>query len=441
VAAGENGLSLEPEVFAMRAPKKAALLTIAALSLIALVGCSTAPSSSSTTASSKEKVTLTMWGFAALDKTLVAKYEKEHPNITIQSKISDYDASHQTLLTALAAGKGPDIGQIAIDYMGEFVDTPGAFVDLKKFGAASLKKDYLNWRWAGGVATNGAVVGIPTDVGGMAIAYRTDLFKAAGLPTDPAAVSALWPTWEAYIATGKKYVAATGKKFVDSGKSIFRASSNQGNLKYVNAKGKPVFESNPVIKNAWKYGTETIADGLSANVATYSAQWNAALAQGGIATLPAPAWMLGSIQQQAPDTKGLWNIATLPGVSGNDGGSFLTIPKNAPHAQQAYDFITWLEAPAQQLTQFKESSDFPATPSLYTNPTLLALKNPFFQDAPVGKIYINSLKAVVGHPVGPKDRIIENEYENGLGRVDSGSQSADASYKQTIAAANADLAG
>ena len=51
-------------------------------------------------------------------------YEKEHPGIKMQTKISDYDASHQTLLTALAAGNGPDIAQIAIDYMAEFVAHP-----------------------------------------------------------------------------------------------------------------------------------------------------------------------------------------------------------------------------------------------------------------------------------------------------------------------------
>ena len=55
-------------------------------------------------------------------------------------------------------------------------------------------------------ADGSSVIGIPTDVGGMALCYRTDLFKAAGLPTDPAAVSALWPTWDDFIKTGQAYV-------------------------------------------------------------------------------------------------------------------------------------------------------------------------------------------------------------------------------------------
>ena len=45
------------------------------------------------------------------------------------------------------------------------------------------------------IAPNGALIGLGTDVGGLAICYRRDLFAKAGLPTDRAAVSKLWPNW------------------------------------------------------------------------------------------------------------------------------------------------------------------------------------------------------------------------------------------------------
>jgi cellobiose transport system substrate-binding protein len=413
-------------------------IVIAALAVGPLVACSPG-SSSQNTSSTGDKVTLESWGFADLPKTLVAQYEKDHPNITITNKISDYDASHQSLLTALAAGRGPDIAQIAIDYMGEFVATPAAFTDLRQYGADSLKSQFLDWRWNGGVASSGEVVGIPTDVGGMAIAYRTDLFAKAGLPTDPAAVSALWPTWPDYIATGKKYVAATHKKFIDSGKAVFRAESNQGDLKYVDAEGKPVQDTNPQIRRAWDDGVATIDAGLSANLATYTPQWDAALASGGISTLIAPAWMLAQIVQQAPATKGKWNIAKLPGGAGNDGGSFLAVAKKAKHPKEAYDFIKWLTAPAQQLALFKENQTFPSANGLYADPAVLGLTNPFFGSAKIGQIYIDSVKAVKPHPVGAKDRIVENRFENGIGRVDQGVQKPDAAWDQTLSEAKREL--
>jgi cellobiose transport system substrate-binding protein len=412
----------------MKPSKAMSVLAIAVLGVTALAGCSSSKKSSA----SGGNVTLEMWGFSDLSKSLVSEYEKSHPGITIHSKISDYDASHQTLLTALASGRGPDIAQIAIDYMGEFVANPSTFTDLRQYGAETLKPDYIDWRWNGGVASDGTIVGIPTDVGGMAVAYRTDLFQKAGLPTSPAAVGALWPTWQGYLDAGRKYVAATHKKFIDSGKAIFRAESNQGDMKYVDASGKPIYDTNPQIKTAWDDGVAAIKGGLSDNVATYTPQWDAALANGGIATLIAPAWMLSQIVQQAPQTKSKWNIAALPGGAGNDGGSFLAIAKHAAHPKEAYDFITWLEAPAQQLTLFKENQTFPATPSLYNEAAVQGLTNPFFGDAQIGKIYIDSVKAVKPHPVGPKDRIIENQFENGIGRVDQGIQDAGGAWTQTM---------
>ncbi|MGW1209496.1 ABC transporter substrate-binding protein [Streptomyces sp. NPDC002499] len=417
--------------------RRAMSLAITALGGTALAACS----SDSGSSSSSSRVTLNMWGFADLSKTLVKQYEQAHPNVKIQTKISDYDASHQTLLTALASGRGPDIAQIAIDYMGEFVAHASVFTDLRKLGAESLKSQYLSWRWDGGVASDGSIVGIPTDVGGMAIAYRTDLFAKAGLPTDPAAVGALWPTWDDYIATGKKYVAASGKKFIDSGKAVFRAESNQGDLKYVDAAGKPVYDTNPQIRKSWQDGVAAIDAGLSANVATYTPQWDTAVANGTISTLIVPAWMLTQVEQQAPATKGKWNIAVLPGKVGNDGGSFLAIPKHAPHAQQAYDFIKWLEAPAQQLALFKENNTFPTVPALYTDPAVTQFTSPFFSNAPVGKIYIASVQGMKAHPVGAQDRIVENQFENGLGRVDQGSQSGAKSWSQVMSDVKRELQG
>lgn len=414
--------------------QKHQVIAVAAAAIIgsgALAGCG----SSSDDGASSGHVTLQMWGFANLSKPLVEQYQREHPNITIDTKISDYDAAHQTLTTALAAGKVPDIAQIAIDFMGEFVGNPSTFTDLRDYGAQDLSGQFLDWRWKGGVAKDGEVVGIPTDVGGMAVAYRTDLFQAAGLPTDPTEVSALWPTWDGYITAGQTYVRATGKKFVDSGKSIYRAESNQGDQKYTGADGKPVYESNPVIKAAWDDGTKAIEAGLSANLGSFTPQWNAAMANGGIATMIAPAWMLGVIQQQAPGTNGKWNIASLPGTSGNDGGSFLAVPKKADHAKEAYEFIRWLESPENQLALFKENNTFPSAPALYDEPAVRDYTNPFFGGAPVGKIYTASVKAVRPFPIGPKDRLIEQQFENAMYSVDQGKAAPDEAWQTALAGA------
>ena len=39
------------------------------------------------------------------------------------------------------------------------------------------------------------------------MAYRTDVFEAAGLPTDPDEVAELIPTWDQFIEVGEQVLA------------------------------------------------------------------------------------------------------------------------------------------------------------------------------------------------------------------------------------------
>ena len=74
------------------------------------------------------------------------------------------------------------------------------------------------------------------------------MFAKAGLPTDRAAVSKLWPTWQAYIATGKRYQAKApkGTFFFDSGSNVYNAMVGQLNPAYYNASGNLIAASNRV---------------------------------------------------------------------------------------------------------------------------------------------------------------------------------------------------
>lgn len=122
----------------------------------------------------------------------------------------------------------------------------------------------------------------------------------------------------------------------------------------------------------------SVEAGLVANIEPFAEGWNAAMSNGDFAVLTAPAWMTAYIQNQVPDTEGNW-VAALPEGGGNWGGSHLTIPASSEHQQEAYDFISWLLAPEQQLTVFEENGNFPSTPALYgdaAHPGLLQLLLP-----------------------------------------------------------------
>ena len=76
------------------------------------------------------------------------------------------------------------------------------FVNLLDQGAGELQGNFLPWKWEQALTADGQLLGLGTDVGSMAMCYRRDLFEKAGLPTERDQVSALWPDWDQFIATG-----------------------------------------------------------------------------------------------------------------------------------------------------------------------------------------------------------------------------------------------
>jgi cellobiose transport system substrate-binding protein len=148
--------------------------------------------------------------------------------------------------------------------------------------------------------------------------------------------------------------------------------------------------------------------------------------------LACPAWMMGYIQGQAPDTKGKWDVAAIPGGGGNWGGSFLTIPKQGKNQAAAWDFINWAVQPAQQITIFKNIGNLPSQPALYADPAIVDFKNPFFSDAPVGKIFSDTAKNLTPQYLGKKSGPVRVAVENVLRKVEQGKTKGDAAWQEAV---------
>ena len=402
--------------------KAIAAVVMFAIAAVGVTGCSSN--------SANEKISLTFgdWGDMGF-KDLFTQYHKLHPNITIVEKSSEYNAHHQGLLASLASGKGNDVNAIEGSWMPYFVQYPDKFLD---FGTTK-QKDYLDWRWNPAVAKNGVVLGLPTDVGGMAVAYRADLFKAAGLPSDPAAVSALWAKsgWDGYLAVAKEYTTKTGKKFADSTQSVFDGIVAQQPEQFYSASGSYIYDTNPNVKQAWKLATDIAP--YSGSAAIFSTEWNAAVADGNAAAVLAPAWMLTMIKGIAPKLSGDWNVATVPGGTGNWGGSWVTVSKSSPHAQEAKAFVEWLLAPAQQKTLFLTKGNFPSAVAALNDPAVVSYTDSYFQGAPIGKIYSSAVSTLKPAILGPKSASITTSFENATTAVAQGQKTAAQAWTDALA--------
>ncbi|ADU30543.1 ABC transporter substrate-binding protein [Evansella cellulosilytica] len=368
-----------------------------------------------------DDIVLTFWawpGFGLED--LIAEYNENTDGVHIELQEGDYNDVHQNLITALAAGSGaPDITAIDEGYLDRMHENSQHFYNLYDFGIGDLRDEYLEFKWD--QATNvedDFMIGVPTDVGPMVMAYRMDLFEEAGLPTDPEEVAAQMSTWEEYIEAGHQLNDATGVKMFNTISDFYIAVREQGDIQYFDENFEYVGDQSEQNTRAWDLAVS--ATDLSMNINRHTPEWGAALAAGDFATVFLPPWMLQNIKNDAPDTEGLWNITFMPEGSGNFGGSFLALPQQGDHPEEAYDFITWVMSPENQLRIFQNSGPFPSTPSVYDDPSIQELQDEFFTNPELGQIYAEAAQQIIAGIKGPHHGTVNELKQDALGTVEDG---------------------
>ncbi len=369
---------------------------------------------------------------------LFAEYEAANPGVKItHKKAATSNEARDNLSTRLAAGSGlSDIEAIEVDWLPELLQYSDQFVDL---ASADVDGRWLDWKAAAATDADGRLIGYGTDIGPEGVCYRADLFAAAGLPTDRAAVAdMLGNSWEDYFAAGATFTAAgTGVPWYDSAGATWQGVVNQMDNAYEKPDGTIIATENPQVKQAYT-DVLTASTTLSAHLSQWSDDWTASFQDNGFATMLCPGWMLGVISGNGDGVAG-WDIAdTFPGGGGNWGGSYLTVPDPSKHQKEAQALAAWLTAPEQQIAAFTLKGTFPSQIEALASDELLGSTNEFFNNAPVGEILANRAAAVTVTPFkGPKYFAINDAMQQALTRVEDGSMTPDDSWNQFVSDVNA----
>jgi len=406
-------------------PSAASSAPVAATSAAATTAASSAPASASAAGGAPQTITIGLFGtFGFKEAGLYDAYMKLHPNITIKEDDVEQSADYyKALQTHLAAGSGlDDIQAIEIGFVADVTaNHADQFVDFNSLPeGAQLKSSFYPWKWAMASTSDGKTVGLGTDAGPEAMCYRPDLLKAAGLPSDRAAVSTAWSTWQGFIDFGKQYVAKTHKPFLDSAASIFNAAVTQGTEGYDNASGKPDVKGSDGVTTAWALATSAAQAKITAGLSQFSTPWNQAFANGAFAAISCPSWMLGYITSEAGQAvSGDWDVANLPGGAANWGGSWLGVPKAGKNQAAAEALAEWLTAPAQQITMWTSQQHFPSSSTAAKDPAVASATSDYFNKAPIGQIFGDSASKLKQQPIGPYDTQIQSAIDTSLSNVET----------------------
>ncbi|KAA9377712.1 extracellular solute-binding protein [Microbispora amethystogenes] len=367
-------------------------------------------------------------------KEAVDKWNAEHKDITIKyDNLTDQfeQVYWPQMIQWLQSGAGAgDVVGIDEGGMGLAKAHPEWWADLGEFGLQNRKADFADWKWENGVTADGKLFGLGTDVGGMSLCYRRDLFEKAGLPADRDEVSKLWPTWDDFVKVAHKFQdKIKDTKFVDGTNTLYNVvlvqeAAKNGNVSYFDKDNNLIVDKNPAVKSAYDFAQKISQEGLTAKLRNFTPEWNTGMKKSQFATLGCPSWMLGAVSGDGgagPDFKGKWDVAAVPGGGGNWGGSWLAVPKQSKHPKEAAQVLDYLTGKDAEVSVFNFAGNMPSNVQAQQDPAVQGAKNEYFNDAPVGDIFAKSASALQPVFLGVKHAQVKNAVESVVSAIDDGS--------------------
>lgn len=160
-------------------------------------------------AASGEQVTLSYFTFSAAPDHLedldaiVAAFEQEHPNITIEVQTAAYDDYFTSLQTQIAGGSAPDTFELNYENFVTYARS-GALLDLSQYVASDVIDPARYYPLAlEGFSDEGVQYGLPATFSDVVLIYNKTLFDEAGLEYP----SSDW-TWDDELAAAEQLTDA-----------------------------------------------------------------------------------------------------------------------------------------------------------------------------------------------------------------------------------------
>ncbi|WP_423923861.1 ABC transporter substrate-binding protein [Frigoribacterium sp. 2-23] len=271
-------------------------------------------------------------------------YNQTHSDIQVEAVFipGGNAGGYQKLYSALAAGAGPDIAQVEMRSLPEFLLANG-LVDLKRYGAAQYADLYDPTLWNQVSYTDG-IYAIPQDSGPVGMYYRPDLLETVG-----AQAPASWDDWSATGLELKKN-GVLMDVFPLSDASVFTAYATQAGAAWLRPEddGWVIDMTDEATMTVARFFDKAIDDGIvSTSYTAYSPAWFAAAGNDKLAGCITGSWG-DALIEGVSNASGKWKVAAMPTwtdlgyKSSFLGGSTAAILANSKHPQEALDFTVWM---------------------------------------------------------------------------------------------------
>ncbi|WP_116949962.1 ABC transporter substrate-binding protein [Jiangella endophytica] len=339
--------------------------------------------------SAGEPITLTYWSWAPNIEKIVDVWNESHPDIQVRVNTSTGGDEIVAKLTAAnQAGDLPDLSNttyqdlpalIIADIAADLTDVMGDREDETAAPAWTMTTfDDVNYA-------------VPQGTSPMFLFYRTDVFAEHGLPVPT--------TWEQYAQVARDLHAADPSTYLATfpanDAQLFAGLSQQAGSSWWSVDGEggwSVDIDDDASRQVADFWEGLVAEDVVSTMKTYTPEWQAALADGTLASLIGAVWTPPILANNAPDTVGSWAAVPLPQwdpaepASGVLGGSATIVTTGTDHPEEAREFALWLNTSDEALNAYIEhASIWPAAlsgrelPELQGATALMPEQTDFYQ--------------------------------------------------------------
>jgi multiple sugar transport system substrate-binding protein len=404
-------------------------IAVAAATAAALLAACSSPASSGSASSgsctpAQGKVTLQYWDAVSGMDQVVALWNKQNPNIQVQTKNISND-QYGTLGNALKAGTAPDLAQVGYDELPD-LRTQGAFVDDSACAdAVAAKSKFVPWTWSQTSFGDTGVFAIPQDTGPMALYVRSDIFSQYGL--------SIPKTWDEYATDAQKLHTANPSldiTFFDPNNAewfngllwqakanMYGYSGDKWHVSVDSAQSKQVAQYWQNLINAKEVRTD---------LAHASTPMYAAYEHNQLATYIGAAWGYSMLRDNLPDQAGKWTVVPMPtwngsAASGDWGGSSVAFMKGSQHLYEATKFNIWLNTDPQALAlENKLGGLYPAATAGLQLPALTQ-GVPYYNNQKIFDVFADSSNHIdTGFTWGPTQKTVNLALQDAMAKAAAG---------------------
>lgn len=307
--------------------------------------------------------TIDVWAMGTEGEELgdfVKAFEKENPDAHVKVTAVPWEAAHDKLANAIAAGETPDVSLVGTTWMGEFAEaggldpTPKDLVD---------QGDFFDGAW-GSTVVGDTSYGVPWYVETRVLYYRTDLAEKAGWDQAPTS----WDELKQFARDMEKKGGAEWGLNLQPGQT----GSWQTMLPFAWSDGASVTSDDgstytidsPEMTEALKYYKSYFDEGLAPTRTLDPGELESGFAKGTFAAFVSGPWHTGLVED-AGVSQDEYTVAPLPGKDSAPGTSFvgggdLAVFSASDNKESAWKLVKWLTEPKVQQDFYDTVGDLPA---------------------------------------------------------------------------------